>query len=509
MDDTTVVCCRLPRANWTYLLLPGIYGVMAAWAAHSPNKNGPPNLTETTVWESISVLCLLMVLGMAWWLLRACIICNSAGLRRRGLGGWKSVCWEEVTDYYEKLPTRTQRSVSAKQPTVVSVAETPFGLWGVSNLWSNASALRVQIAFHAVKSRAQQWEIKGTRLVDPWPRVFDYDTCENRWAPRIWFKLFSAYVFYLLIQPALKLTAMVGGIGWAMTLAAAALYLLLMGSFGLIFLLPLAQYRAANRRKTERITVDPNGIIFESETQRVEALWPEVIGYHSVNGQGLLVQYAVETQNGSFDFLPSIRNAALLKEIIQRFAKASADQQWCSRVDMEVLGGEAARWSSGRVGAGSRVYHYRNRMNRALLWLPLMLGFVFLLSAILAWQGLAPGQNMLPSLIATAANGLIALLGYYAYRTCRIETDDEGLTQITLLGKRRLRWPQIENYFLAKERNGIVIGRVERIMFSPQIAGYDDLKAEIASKAASDGTWEQEAAQCTQDGLRRGRRMRE
>lgn len=447
---------------------------------------------------------------MLWWRLHARILARSDGLRWLGLGGWKSVRWEEVTDYYEKQPTQAQGSSRSSRIAVVSVVKTPAAKFSFTSAWSDAEALRAQITFHAVSSQAQHWEIKGTRLVDAWPRVFDYDTRENRWAPRLWFKLFSAYVFYLLIQPALKLTAMVGGIGWAMTLTAAALYLLLIGSFGLIFLLPLAQYRAANRRKTERITVDPNGIIFESETQRVEALWLEVTGYYIVNGQGLLIQHAVETQNGSFDFLPSVRNAALLKEIIQRYAKASADQQWRSRVDMEVLGSEAARWTGGKIGVGRRVYHYRNRMNRALLWMPLLSCLLCGLLAVLTWQGLLPGGNVLYQGILGAANGLAALVSYRAYRTCRIETDDEGLTQMTLLGKHRLRWSQIENYFLTKERNGIVMGRDKRVRFSPKIAGYDELKAEITSKTECGGkAWEQAAAKTAQDRRRRGTTMPE
>ena len=107
------------------------------------------------------------------------------------------------------------------------------------------------MARNAVYRRVSQWGIKGTRTVDPWPVVFDYNTRKHRWAPRLWLKLFGAFVVYLVVQPALQVAATANLIGWGTTLAAAALYLLLIGSVGLVFLLPLAQYRAAARRKTD------------------------------------------------------------------------------------------------------------------------------------------------------------------------------------------------------------------------------------------------------------------
>ncbi len=427
---------------------------------------------------------------MLWWLLHAQILADTDGLRWRGAFGWKFVRWDQVADYYGKLPKNTPPDSVAVHRMIVSVVETSAGKLIISPLWRGTDALREQIAFHASSSREQHWGIKGTRLVDSWPHVFDYNTRENRWAPRIWLKLFLAYVVYLLLQPALKLTAMAGLIGWMMTLITAAFYLLVVGSLGLLFLIPLAQYRAAAKRRTERITADTYGLVFESETRRWKASWPEVTSYRIVSDQGLLVQYAVETQNGGFDFLPSMRDAALLREIIQCFAQASAEQEWCLCADKEVLGGEAARWSGGKIGVGARVYHYRNRMNRALLWMPLLFCGTFCLLAGLAWLGMLPGMSALTALSVGVANGFTAWLGYHAYRTCRVESGDEGLTQITLLGRQHLQWTQVEDYRVTKELGGVVAGRGTRIRFSPQIAGYDELKAQIASKAACGGTWE-------------------
>ena len=487
--------------------MPTVYGGMAAMVSHAPTNRGLPSPTETAVWEGIAALCLLGALGTAWWLLRACVIGGSEGLRGRRLGGWKSVRWDEVSDYYEQLPTQIQRNSGKSSVAAVSVVEASFCKFGVTNLWSHAEALRSLVEQNAVQSRAARWEIKGTRVFDPWPRLFDYDTLENRWAPRIWLKLFLIFVVYLLVRPALQLGVMAGLVGWTMTLVTAGLYLLLIGSIGLIFLFPLAQYRAAEQRKAERVTVNLHGIVSEDGLQRVEAAWSDVTGYHTVYGQGIAARYAVETHQGEFDFLPSIGNAALLRTIIQRFAAEAAGHEWDSRVDVNALGGESARWSGGEVGVGARVYHYRNRVYRVSLLLPLACCLLCGLLAFLTWQGLLPGGNMLYQLILGAANGAAALLGCAAYHICRIESDADGLTQFTLLGKRRLRWTQIENYFLTKEQGGVVVGHGESIQFKALVAGYEELQGEIIRQATECGgkLWECRTTKTRSNDWQRGR----
>ncbi|MGI4787739.1 MAG: hypothetical protein ACRYFS_02700 [Janthinobacterium lividum] len=228
-------------------------------------------IAQTLFFGALCVGSFLAGILMLWWMLHAGILADSAGLRWRGLVGWKSVHWDQIVDYYEKQPTQMQGNSTSSRLKVGAIVETSTAKFGFTNLWSHADTLRQLVEQQAINSRASSWELKGTRAIGLWPRVFDYDTRENRWAPRLWLKLFLIYVVYLLIQPALRLNVMAGSIGWTMTLLTAGLYLLLIGSLGLIFLLPLAQYRAAGRRKGERVTVDLTGIVFESETRRLEA----------------------------------------------------------------------------------------------------------------------------------------------------------------------------------------------------------------------------------------------
>lgn len=492
----SAVRCRPPRTYWILLIFPGFYGSMAALASQAPTKGGPPSPTETAVWEAIAGACLLLALGVALWLARACVVADASGLRWRGVGPWKAARWEDVRDFYEKVPTRLQAgSSAAARPTTVSIVETASGEVGVTSLWSGADALREQVELRAVHSLTHVWEALGTRAVDPWPRVFDYDTLENRWAPRLWLKLFLVYVVYMLVKPAMQLPAMAGLIGWATTLMTAGLYLLLVGSLGLIFLIPLAQYRAAGRRKAERITVSLGGIVFEDGSRRMEASWPDVSGYGMAYGKGASLCYVVETRQGEFDFLASIRQAAVLRAVIQRCAAASADKEWCLRADPEALGGEAARWSGGAAGIGARAFHYRTRSYRAMLGLPLALCLVIGLLAVFAGLGLLPGTSAAGTAWGAAVCAALYFGGWYACRTCSIQADEESLTRVTPLGRHRLRWDQVEDYWLTAGGVGVVQGRGESLRFGSGIVGSEELKSEIVRRALGCGgkAWAQKA----------------
>ncbi len=503
---TSAVRCRPPRAYWILLIFPGFLGALAALASQAPTKSGPPSPMETAVWEAIAGACLLLALGVAWWLARACVVADASGLRWRGVGPWKSARWEDVRDFYERS-TR-----AGAESTTVSAVKTASGEVGVTSLWSGADALREQVELRAVHSLTHVWEALGTRAVDPWPRVFDYDTLENRWAPRLWLKLFLVYVVYVLVKPAMQLPAMAGLMGWATTLLTAGLYLLLVGSLGLIFLIPLAQYRAAGRRKAERITVSLGGIVFEDGSRRVEAVWADVTGYGMAYGKGAAVRYTVETRQGAFDFLANIRQTAVLRAVIQRYAAESADQEWCLRADPEALGGEAARWSGGAAGIGARVFHYRTRSYRAML--PLALCLTFGLLAVSAGLGLLPGASVAGEAWGAAVCAALYFGGWYAYRTCSIQADEEALTRVTPLGRHRLRWDQVENYFLTGEQSqGVVQGRGESLRFGSGIVGSEELKSEIVRRALGCGgkAWAQKAVADGpttrgRGGPRRGRR---
>lgn len=361
---------------------------------------------------------------------------DADGLRWRRFGGWKSAHWEEVQDFYDRLPSQSQ----GRRSSLRAIIKTSSGTISFSSEWANADALREQVERRATNAAVQQWGLLGSRRCDPWPQVFDYGAWSNRWMALTLSVMLVAFLACTLARPVLPAVSQFGAPGWGVTLAMLGVFVVFILSKGALLLLIIGRYREAGHRRSERITVDTRGILFDDGARRMEAAWEEVIGYGVTSGRNaLMFRYAVETQQGKFDFLAEINQALLLMAIIQRYAKNSVDREWHLRDEIRTLGGEAARWSGGRVGVGARVYHYRTRANRALLWFPLALCLTCGFLAWAAWQGLTPGTTpAVGTLCIAAVFGLILFGGWRAYRVCRVETDEDGLTQVTPWGRRRL-----------------------------------------------------------------------
>ena len=366
-DPADTVTCR-PSGEWWQLVgSAGFFGVMAGTGALLP-ANPPPlhPVLEAVFFGTVSVACLLAAAWLMWWTLTARILADASGLRWRGRFGWKSARWEEVRDFYDDLPVRAGRD--SGQATI----KAPSGTVSFSRQWTNVGPLRALVARRAANAATGEWGLLGTRSCDRWPRVFRYDTWQNIWAPRILLKLVLTGFGYAFAKPIQQAVGLAGLVGWPMKLALFAPYLLIFFLYAGPLLFVFAQYRAAGRRRAERIRVDMEGIVFEDGARRFEAAWADVTGYQIAGGAGALsARYVVETRQGEFDFLAALSGATLLKAIIQRYAENAADREWRARVDPEALGGEAARWSGGEVGSGARVYHYRTRAHRAMLGLPL------------------------------------------------------------------------------------------------------------------------------------------
>lgn len=186
----------------------------------------------------------------------------------------------------------------------------------------------------------------------------------------------------------------------------------------------------------------------------------------------------------------------ILKEIVRRYAKDAADKEWKYQNSPEVLGGAAARWSSGQIGIGARVFHYQTRSVRALLWggivLLLFLCAMIVMVRIISSPGSAP-TPFLPGALFGFASALGLLYGWRLYRHCGVHLDDDGLTQFTPLGQTRLLWTLVDKFYLGDDGVAVVEGRDgRRIHFSTMIVGREELMAEIAKRAAHCGrtVWE-------------------
>ena len=260
-------------------------------------------------------------------------------------------------------------------------------------------------------------------------------------------------------------------------------------------LILLSQYWATGRRRADRITADLKSIVFENKSRRVAAAWLEVTGYQIAAGPGAVTScYRVETQQGDFDFLPTLSEFLILKEIVRCYAKEAADTEWKHRDSPDALGGETALWSGGQVGVGVRVFHYRTRSVRALLWggvvILLFVGAMVVVVKTVPSLGSSP-VPILPNALFALASVIGLLYGWRLYRHCGVHLDDDGLTQFTPLGQTRILWAQVRDFYVGSEGVCVVEGRDgRRIQFSSMIVGREELKAEIARRAAQCGRTE-------------------
>ncbi len=181
----------------------------------------------------------------------------------------------------------------------------------------------------------------------------------------------------------------------------------------------------------------------------------------------------------------------LLLQIIECYAPPASTQAWRERFKrsraIESLGSEAAKWSGSALGEGQRIYHYRTRTTRALLWAPTGLTLTLLIIPLLPREVLPPNRDDGSEailIIMCAACIIGSLYGWWRFYKAAIHTDETGIEQHTPFGVKRLAWPEIEKYSLHSQ-GGWIAGKGKRLTFSSYIADVEELKEEITRRAVN------------------------
>ena len=470
--DTTPVILRPDKGNWgtiTFFALVGIAPLLLLFIAPIP--------MTTTSWILVSLLVgmfLIPAVLFAFWQAKAVVIADETGLRWRGFGDWRTANWAEVSDYYDQL-------LAAPKPRLT--VETNAGRLRLnSGLWTATPALREVIGQKAIQAKAKEWGLLGMRPEADWPRVFHYDTSDNRFQRVVLVTLVLVAGFLIWeILPGASRTAATMGLGWGLaTIAVGGFGILPIGLYLAIF---LRLQSATRRRKHQRITLTQAGVLYTDEHGSIKAPWRDITDLNIARGQELSSHYVVTAKQGTFDFSPSIKESAILRRAFPRFATALPEEKWNS-TESDILGSLSSRWTSRCEGVGKRIYHYRTRTNRALLWFPTVLVLVFpLMYGVQSALGLATG-----SIGGLIGYGNLALWAWWRYSTASIQTDTEGITQRTLFGTKHLAWPEIIDYYQSGDdvfKFGILRGTSTRLWFWIGIADVESLKSEIARQAVN------------------------
>ncbi len=479
---------RPDKGNWAMVILFAIFSLFPLTLLFLPS-----GLTSGQNWLLIGawdMMTLLPALLLGVWQARAVVIADKAGIRWRGMGDWHSAQWVDVTDYYERLSPKGKLGITLES-TAGKLSLNP-------GLWAMTSELKGFVTQHATRTQAKEWKILGLRSEVDWPRVFDYNTGDNRFVRYVMpGMMFTAAGFYFWpIIPGFSKTLASLGVGWALATVGISLFGLL--PVGLMFWLISRMSSATTRRQSQHITLTLDGVIYESKDKRIAARWEEITDLFIAprRGGNIAAAHVVVTQHGTFDFLSSIREYAILCRALPIYAAGLAEAKWRSS-ETDILGGAASRWTSRREGVGKRIYHYRTRTNRALLWFPTA---VTVTQSALHWA-------LAPLGIVTANTGVLTcfvgltLWGWWRYSAAGIETDETGITQKTLFGTRHLAWGKVTDYNKSGADAfvfGVVKSETARLWFWMGIADVEHLKAEIARFAVN--SFHQTWATDTQDG---------
>jgi hypothetical protein len=349
-------------------------------------------------------------------------------------------------------------------------------------------ALREAVVARAVRTRTRGWAEWGQREHEEWPLEFGYDTGDNRSRPWVFGGCLLAMLALCGVFLGYRLPGMVADVGWPLALGAALLIALLLlslpPSMGLALLPSMLETR---RRLEHTLLVDPEGIRYRRPEGELVARWDEVSEYFVGPAPGpvkLEGPSVVVTRAGTFDFLHTIRNPKALRAIIQRFATSARTQGWHAGEE-ERLGDDASCWTGSYRGVGQRVFHYRTRTNRALLW--------FAGGHWLAWTvsaTIGPVRDQLATQPGAIVPGVVLTLGMlwliWRYRTAAILLDHRGVSQRAWNGTRTLEWSEIEILTTSGTDSmhfGNVIGKGRRLRFWLYIADAAELQKILAARA--------------------------
>ena len=480
---------RIKPGQWVIVAI--FVGMGLAWLPLMANVS--PGDTEQRIGGYLMLsFCLVPAAGFAAWLLITEIVADAQGLSWRDFRGRHSVSWEDVTDYYE-LPTKGGSNTALRCAVETRAGTFEFGASG----WTNAQALQALVQQNATQARTNVWKLLGEREREPLPRTFDYDTADNRFQRRlaiISVVFFSGVSLWLLRRlPSTFIT-----LGWGWGLASLGLELLTIIPLVVVSGIAVRQMTDTRSHWRKQITVTDEGLTFENTGQGFSVAWLDIIEYR-IDPMRIGYRYVIITRTGEHDFLPTVSQASVLCHMITRYATAAKTTEWRSSED-DVIGGKASRWSSGCEGVGERIYHYRSRSLRAILLFPTVLAFVPVLMSPLASLGLTAKPNVGLNIVLCS----LALWVWWRYYMAAIQVDASGITERAIFGPRRLRWEQVERFYISGSdafKFGNVVGAGTRIRFWIGIADVEELKVEIARRAVSsrNRTWDEAGLTAARD----------
>ena len=360
--SSPIVRCRPEAAHWILGGLLMLIGVPCLVLSLSDRVLDPGHR-----WLEGILSCLLLIPALVY------SRSGSRGRKSWPMGaGSDGVVWGVGASFRGQ---RYRTSWPMRRGLVRMVVETSHETlsWPAPDRSAAIQSLRRAIEQNAAGAPVSTWAILGTRPEEPRTLTFEY-RASDIWTMGI--MLWTCVIVWVgmilcLTGPAAirRLPETLGHMGWLLGLLGASPCWVHALAAGDGLPLPPCPPRSPTSA-APAIRADARGLVFEEGSRRLEATWDEVMDYFIAPFSGITAasRYVVITRSGAFDFTPHLYDVAILRQMIAHYAK-SAPCPVAAGAD-ETLGGDALRWTRSPQGDRERVYHYRTRTNRALLWLP-------------------------------------------------------------------------------------------------------------------------------------------
>lgn len=231
-------------------------------------------------------------------------------------------------------------------------------------------------------------------------------------------------------------------------------------------------------KRTERFEADEQGVRYFDGHTLHEAAWSAVLALHDPQ---LIFQRNVltlDTRDWSASFSSALQGHRLLRAMIRQYAPQISVGRLRTPPRELLIPTERDN--------GKRIFHYQTRSYRSILALPLLTGVFFLATGI--WLTLLSHRYGLEdtdkACTVVSGFGLLCLTIWIfelrRFKTEQIIVDRESVTQLSLFGKRRVFFEEIQAIETSLERDTLVTHSGERpIRWRHSLANVAELRDEI------------------------------
>jgi len=395
---------------------------------------------------SFSALFGLPGLFAFWWVRKTYVVADENGLLCSNWRGATLLRWNDIGDYYFKK----------RDKYLVAHIEAKGRVFVFNHMLSRCDELQKIVQEIAQGSRAREWALFGTRTFDEWPRVFRYKNTN----------------IALLVLASVGFTAVIIGLqlskgatygGWAPMWSGFLStwnVLSLWGKIGFVFvsiafasLYPvlflatrLPQARATKSYLQQTVTADLRGLVFQTPQEHIPISWDRVLDYYLEPVAGALEMVnrcVVVTSRGEHSFLSPIVDGFTLREIVKKYATNAQSSEWKPRPGQSLDNLKAPRHLLVPIGA--RVFHFRTRTARALLFF-FMLVCVMLTTSVFTGARSKTTGDLVLFFVFTLPLCLATSYLWRGFRKSYIVTDENGLTLHGITKTTSLRWSEIKRY---------------------------------------------------------------